>query len=439
MGLLIFLETLSPRSEYVFNHIFVKQLGLKIQFTTKINDFLNSDQPKLSYTTQKPANGVFFQAHSLLSETTIVEQDIHLSFYKKIPIFFLSPNSQSALPFDPFAAAFYMLSRYEEYLCCQKDTFSRFPAHESLAFKNKFLQIPVVDRWILFIKEVLSAAYPNLNFKEDNFKYINTIDIDNAFAYLEKGFFRTIGAFIRSIIQLNYQDFLDRLNVLFFHKKDPYDTYNFLLDIHNKYNLKTIIFFLLANYGRLDRNVSYKSLKYQSIIKHLNKFFNIGIHASYASNSNPKKLKLEIDRLSSIIGAKITNNRQHYLALNLPYSYQNLIVNNISNDYSMGFPSQLGFRAGTSHSFVFFNLQNNAITNLLIHPFCVMDVTLMNYLKLKPANALSAIKLLVDEVKYVNGCFISIWHNESLRDSMKLNKWHAVYEDMIRYSLDEKN
>ena len=79
------------------------------------------------------------------------------------------------MPFDPFAATFYMLSRYEEYLPYKKDRFSRFPASESLAFKNNFLKKPVVDKWILLIKEVLMKAYPNLNFKPHNFTYLNTI------------------------------------------------------------------------------------------------------------------------------------------------------------------------------------------------------------------------------------------------------------------------
>ena len=227
--------------------------------------------------------------------------------------------------------------------------------------------------------------------------------------------------------------------MLFLIKKDPYDTYEKILEIHKKYKLKTIIFFLLANYGRFDRNVSSKSIKYQSIIKYLKSFLDVGIHASFSSNWNFKNLNLEINRLSNIVKEKITKNRQHYLVLNLPYSYQNLIANNIDKDYSMGFPDEPGFRAGTSHSFNFFNLQDNTSTNLLVHPFCVMDVTLMNYLKLKPEKAFSLIKLLIDEVKNVNGCFISIWHNESFQDSMQFNKWHNVYEDMIRYALDEKN
>ena len=154
MDLLIFLETLSPRVEYVFKHIFVKQLGLEIEFTTQINEFISSDKPKFSYTKSAITNNIFFHSHSLLYESAIVEQDINVSIYRKIPVFFLTSNSKSALPFDPFATTFYMLSRYEEYLSHKKDKFSRFSASESLAFKYNFLQTPVVDRWILLIKEV---------------------------------------------------------------------------------------------------------------------------------------------------------------------------------------------------------------------------------------------------------------------------------------------
>lgn len=439
MDLLIFADSISPRIEYVFNHIFVDQLGLKYKITTQINAFNASDKPKLSYSKKKITNGIFLQAHKILFETKIVKQDINISVYKNQPIFFTSTNIESILPFDPFAAIFYMLSRYEEYLDNKLDRFGRFPASESLAFKNQFLQIPVVDKWIIFIKDFLLLEYPHLKFKEHNFSYLNTIDIDNAFAYLEKGFFRTVGSFMWSIIKLNFNEFFCRLNVLLGYKRDPYDTYDKLLSIHNKYNLKTIIFFLLANYGRLDRNVSYKSKKYQSLINYFKQFFEIGIHASYASLSNPKNLHLEIERLNSISGLCITKNRQHYLVLNLPSNYENLIKNNILEDYSMGFPDDIGFRAGTSHSFNFFNLKENTATDLLLRPFCAMDITLKNYLELTPHEAVSKIKLLIDEVKKVHGCFISIWHNESFKNSPQLDEWFITYENMIRYSLHEKN
>mgnify|MGYP001428096958 CR=1 FL=1 len=103
MDLLIFADVISPRIEYVFNHVFTNQLGLKYKITTQINEFNASDQPKLSYAKQKVTNGIFLKAHSILFETDIVKQDINMSVYKKKPIFFTSKNVESILPFDPFA------------------------------------------------------------------------------------------------------------------------------------------------------------------------------------------------------------------------------------------------------------------------------------------------------------------------------------------------
>jgi hypothetical protein len=43
------------------------------------------------------------------------------------------------LPFDPLAATFYLVSRYEEYLPFIPDEHGRFPAKQSFAFSNGFL------------------------------------------------------------------------------------------------------------------------------------------------------------------------------------------------------------------------------------------------------------------------------------------------------------
>ena len=103
----------------------------------------------------------------------------------------------------------------------------------------------------------------------------------------------------------------------------------------------------------------------------------------------------------------------------------------------MGFASYPGFRAGTSYNFYFFDLEDNCTTNLLIHPFSVMDVSLRLYLNLNPIEALSLIQKLVKHVKYVNGTFISIWHNESLNYQGTWDGWSLVYEDMIKYIFDD--
>src|SRR3972149_4750237 len=113
----------------------------------------------------------------------------------------------------------------------------------------------------------------------------------------------------------------------------------------------------------------------------------------------------------------IKNSRQHFLKLTLPETYRNLIDLDITDDYTMGFASQVGFRASICNSFNFYDLDMELETNLKIHPFAVMEGTLKNNMNIHRDDALQKIKQLIDEVKTVNGQFISLWHNDTLSNN----------------------
>jgi len=412
-------------------------LGLDIKITHDTDVFNQTQSPKINYSKKAFSDELFFYASDILFEKDIKHQNITFSVYNDIKIFFLC--NKGVLPFDPFAASFYMLTRYEEYMPHAKDKIGRFRVEDSIAFKESFIKVPVVDHWILFIKEKLLNHFPNLSFKKQTFTFINTIDIDNAYAYLEKGFFRTLGGAVIDIVRLNFNNFLNRIKSLFLHIKDPYDTYDELLRIHNQYQLKTIFFFLVANYGVYDKNISPFKDKFRKKIQDISTHCDIGIHASFSSIKYPGNLFIEIKRLEEIIGGNILMNRQHFLYLNMPSNYRNLIKNGIKYDYSMGFPSHPGFRAGTSYNFYFFDLTSNSTSDLLLHPFSVMDVSLKNYLNLTPTQSLDWVKEVIQNIKNVNGTFISIWHNETLYYEYSWKKWDSVYEDMIKFIVNETN
>ena len=437
MDLLIYSQEKSARLEYIFDHIFQRILGLDITITCDIDLFNTSLLPKMNYSKKAFSDELFVQSSSILFEKDISIQDLSFSMYNQIPIFFLC--NKGALPFDPFAASFYMLTRYEEYISVKKDQIGRFRVEDSIAFKHKFIQIPVVDHWILFIKDMLLSKFPNLVFKKHNFRFINTIDVDNAYAYLSKGFFRTLGAIFIDLLKFNFSNIVNRIKVLFFQKKDPYNNYNALLQIHSKYKLETIFFFLLANYGFYDRNISHLNPKFRKQIKTISAYCDVGLHTSFNSMKYPKNILIEKDRLYSILNKDTIISRQHFLHLRLPYYYRDLIKYGISHDYSMGFPSHPGFRAGTSYSFYFFDLLNNSATSLVLHPFSVMDISLKKYLQLTPNKAFLLIQDIVNNIKCVDGTFISIWHNESLSYLDDWKNWNFVYENMIKFIVNEKN
>ena len=429
---LVYTHHITPRVKYAFNMLFQQFLSCEVTYTTQVEEFIAYDGVKISYTKNPLGKELFFRSHSILFEKGIVEQEIHVRSWKGQKIFF-EQTDNSAMPFDVFAAGFYLLSRYEEYLPHVKDRFHRFPAKQSLAYKNSFLKIPIIEYWLKELVLVLQTKFPNFNPPSRQFKFLNTIDVDNAYCYLEKGLIRTVGAVCRSLLRFDFKPISKRFKVLLGKEKDPYDTFDYLLKLQKKYDFESIYFFLLADYGHNDKNITHTSKKFQTLVKTISDYVKVGIHPSWASNSDSHKLSMEINRLESIVNREVHRSRQHFLRLDLPNTYRRLIDLGILHDYTMGYAAQVGFRAGTSLPFYFYDLDMEMQTSLLIHPFAVMDGTLNEYMELPIDDAQYLVKEIINYVKEVDGVFISLWHNETLGDNRNWKDWRQVYE----YSIEE--
>lgn len=415
-------------------------MGVSITLTSDRIQFQAAPHPKFSYGTIPVGDELFFGAVSLLFEKGIKPQNIRVETSGGEKIFFQLDTIpvSGALEFDPFAAGFFMVSRYEEYLPHVKDQFQRFPARESLAFRNDFLHIPVVNRYAEMIKRKITERYPEVHFPAKQFEFIPTYDIDSAYAYLNKGWIRNIGGLVRSAISADWASCVNRILVLTRQKKDPFDTYGWLHQLHEKYNLRPIYFFLVGDYDEYDKNISITMSEYRELISSIADHADVGIHPSYASNTDFNKLKKEVLSLAQVLKRDITKSRQHFLKLEMPKTYQHLCDLDITDDYTMGFATQPGFRAGICSSFYFYNLHIENKTHLRIHPFAVMDATLNYYHNLAPRQFPDIVYPIIDEIKKAGGTFISIWHNNSLSEENEWSGWRRVYEDMIRYTLGKE-
>jgi len=87
----------------------------------------------------------------------------------------------------------------------------------------------------------------------------------------------------------------------------------------------------------------------------------------------------------------------------------------------------VGFRAGTAYPFHWFDLSKNKETNLCIHPFCLMDVTAKNYMKLNQDQAIDVGQTLKELVFIFGGRFAFIVHNESLSEAEGWGGWKRVF------------
>lgn len=434
MQLLIYSPTVTPRIKYIFNFIFREVLVCDFEFTSIAADFIHSNYPKISYANLPLGDELFFNSTSLLTNHTIEPVEIIETFFGDQRVPFAVENS--ALPFDIFAASFYFLSRYEEYLPFEADEHNRFPAEKSLQHKLDILKTPVVDGWALILKNILLKKYPSLAFGKRKFTFIPTIDVDRAYHFRSSGLLKNTTRILKAVANLNAERIVNIIKTGL-GQADPFDTYEYLAEIHQKYELKPLFFFLLARQGHeeFDQNIHPEDEAFKELISNVAQKAQIGIHTSYASNTETKKISEEIKTLEQIINKKVDSSRQHFLKIHLPRTYLKLIKAGINHDYSMGYASQVGFRAGTCTSFFWYDLQLEKQSHLKIHPFAVMDVTLQQYLKLNPTQAIQKIEELMASVKLVDGTFSSLWHNESLSETGKWKGWKAVYEEMLKNSI----
>ena len=429
--LLVYSHKITPRIRYIFKHIFTRVLLIPVSFTTKVEDFVAHNDLKLSYTKTALGNEFFIKSNNLLFEQGVNDMEIIIQKWDDVPCFF-GTNAKSTIPFDIFAASFYLITRYEEYLPHVKDVHGRFTAEQSLAYKYKFLEKPLIDVWAYKFLEILKEKYPEYPYKKRNYTYVSTIDVDNAFAYKYKSFIRSTGGFFSDVFRFQLRNLWDRLAVNFNLKKDPSDTFSKILHLKKEYNITTIFFFSIGDYTTFDTNVSASKTKYRLLIKEMQDYARVGLHPSYFTNQNPVLLKKEKERLENITNTPVRKSRQHYLRFSLPETYQNLIDLEIEEEYSMGYASNVGFRASTCTPFYFYDLDFEIQTPLKIFPFALMDTTLNDYMKLTPKQSLGRIRDLRNEVKAVDGMFITLFHNESLSDYLRWKGWKRLYESMLK-------
>ncbi len=430
-SLIIYTPLITNRLKYIFDFILNQELGLDYELCNDKRFFNKSTNYKFSYSSDNYYPQLpYIQSHGILQSEEIRETNIDVFIFENQKAFFKS-GKPSFFPFDIFAASFYLISRYEEYLPYQTDSHGRFPANLSLAFKEGFLEEPLINIWINLFKINLLKEFPELCFKNRQFKYLSTIDIDNAYADLNKGLLRTSLSLSKLLLTLKIKPLFEKIQILRNIKKDPYDNYDYLDEIHKKYQIDPIYFILFSKYGNYDKNLLQNNPAFIKLIKRISVSYEIGLHPSYRSNKSLQILNSEKKMLEKIIDKSITNSRQHFLKLQLPTTYENLNEININKDFSMGFASMPGFRASVCSPFKFFNLIKNCETGLQVVPFAVMDACYIHYLKIKPEIALKNIKKIITSVKKVNGLFVSLWHNESLSLRKGEISWRKIFEQML--------
>jgi hypothetical protein len=411
-------------------------LGVKVNFTTKIEELIAHDGLKMSYTKQQLGNEFFIKSHDILFEQGLSDVDIHVQNWEETKCFFFI-GDKCGLPFDIFSAAFYLLSRYEEYLPHVKDEFGRFTAIESLAYKEGFLKQPVVDIWAYKFKEALQKQFPKFQFPKRTYQIKPIIDVPCAYNYKLKGIMRTLGGTLKDFSRLRLRSLYMRFAVLLGFKHDPFDTFKYIINRQKSSKFKFLFFFLIGDYSTYDKGINPNKKKFVSLIKYIGDYCKVGLKTSYFAIENDTLLKKEKRRMEDILNTNLKASRQSFSKLNLPESYRNLIALEVQEDYTMGYVNHMGFRAGSCTPFLFYDLDYEIQTPLKIVPYHLMDYALLKHRSLLDKK--KVLNEMIREIKQVDGEFVPVFHNYTFGDVT--NRWEGFKElfNIILDSPDETN
>jgi len=433
--LLVYAHKITPRLKYTFKQICTRILGIPVSFTSKVEDLITHDSLKMSYTMQPLGNEFHIKRHKILFEQGLSDIDIHVHSWDNTKAFF-STNEKSGLPYDIFSATFYLLSRYEEYLPHVKDAYGRYVASESLAHRHGFLHQPVVDIWAYKFKKALQVRFPDFKFPERSYNVKPIIDIPSAYIYNYKGLMRTVGGTVNDLLKFKFSSLYDRYAVILGFKKDPYNTFKYIINRQKGCKFKFLVFFLIGDYSTFDKNININKKKFQSLIKSVADYCHVGLKASYLSLDNKIVLKKEKTDMEAVINRDLTATRFSYNKFHLPESYRQLIELEVAEDYSMGYLEHIGFRAGTCTPFLFYDLDYEIQTPLKVCPFQMLDFALLKIVS--QLDKKQELLKIIDEVKRVNGTFTFIFHNYTFSNDERWKGYKELFK-LILESADETN
>lgn len=431
--LLIYTPKPTQRITYIFNHICKRILGLKIKFTSSIEKFIAYSGPKLSYGKKELGNELFFQSAELLFQEGFDSIDVVVKDWEETKCFF-AVGKNSSLPFDIFSASFYLLSRYEEYLPHVKDNKGSFLASESIAFKSGFLESPVVDIWANKFKKLLLKYFPELIFIDKKPKIHTLVNAGFPLLYKSKGVLRTFIAYLDDLIKFNLKNIFNRTSVLLGFRKDPYNTFNWIINTVKKSKNKLTFFFLLGDSKNYQESLNSHKSALKLLIKNIADYQEIGLLFSFDALQSLMVQNEEKEKIEAIINRNLVSSINDQYLVSLPHNYRSLIELEVKNDFTMVYESTIGFRASTCTPFLFYDLDYEIVSPLLIHPIAMTTKAFENFSTSKKRDFVEKIK---NSVLDVNGTFSMIFYNYNFINSKRNIVWKKLFSDLNKLQLNE--
>ncbi|MGZ6708055.1 MAG: polysaccharide deacetylase family protein [Solirubrobacteraceae bacterium] len=346
------------------------------------------------------------------------------------------------LSVDVFGSAFFMLSRYEELAVPERDERGRFAATASVAHREGFLQMPIVDAYVDLLWEALQALWPALDRRPRRYRVALTHDVDDPLAV--RG--RTAGELAR---QLGADVLVRRDGALLVrrlrswggamrgvHGMDPYNTFDFLMDVSERHGLTSAFYFMAPGRGADGAAALRYSLDdpwIELLLRRIHaRGHEIGLHAIDLDPSRTRSGFAELRRAAERNGIHqdLWGGRQHFLRWENPSTWATWEQAGLDYDTTLSFADRIGFRAGTCHEYRVFDVLQRRALRLRERPFQAMDRTLFEYMGLGDEPASAAVLNLAARCRRHGGVLSLLWHNDVVATA-PARRWYERVVDAV--------
>jgi peptidoglycan/xylan/chitin deacetylase (PgdA/CDA1 family) len=441
--------------DYIFNFIFNESLGVpfEIIYETRPSYLImigeNQIEIKDSFFVNFPdIDKVYVDKKNLPStvqriQTDYLEEELH--FLWGDPNFSVNiqeSNKNFFIGFDLIATIFFMLSRWEEIVEKQRDIDHRFDAKSSLAFKHDFLDKPIVDYYIRFLKNIISEISPDSVFKPTVSSINVSCDVDEPFDGTVSNLYLTCRTFFFDMVKRkSFVTAFKRLRRYIYnsfgnYKYDYNYTFDRYMDICEKHNLKATFYFICNQEEPRNCRYNIEDKNIVSLLKMIHsRGHDIGLHGSYQSYVDQSKIIREKHRLQSTldknkIDQKVLKNRQHYLRFEVDRTPEYLDDAGFLFDSTGGFADLPGYRFGTSNDFSMWGWIKMTKLSLIQQPLILMECSVIDteFMNLKLTEKTIDTMLAYKKHAGKYGQFNILWHNSHFKNEIEFTFFERLLE-----------
>ncbi len=425
--ILVYAEKMTPRLQWILREVLGRRLGLDHLLIDDREAYRHGHTPGITYAREAvgrrhelviwPSGLLERRGTEPLTPSLAYDGEGH-------PLLFPAPAGYD-LPLDIFSAAFYLLSRYEEYQPFTPDGMGRFPAAASMAYREGWLDEPVVDLWSSWLADRLVRQSDEISYRVPPLRFVATYDIDQAYAYRGKPWWRLLPG------GLVHGDLGRRWAVWRGKKQDPYDTFERIRTTHALLRERPVFFFHVGRWGRYDKSLPAAGETMREVVRQVGRYGQVGLHPSVHAARDNRILVKELEQLEALRGDVVLMSRMHYLMMRFPDIPRALVAAGIRQDFSLTYPDEPGFRAGTCHPFQWYDLEREEETSLQLVPTTLMDGALFRKAS-SPGEITACLEHFRKKTEPYGGLLVTLWHNHTLSLEGRWAPLAQAYLDWVK-------